>query len=109
MTMGSIELSVLFPAFLAGLLVLSTHVPMGQQVLGRGIVFIDLAIAQVAGLGVTLAGAMGTDPQGWVVQVAACSRTKPGGWAGKWAARRLLDVWELGAGGSSRRWTRASI
>ena len=43
------------------------------------------------------------------VQVAACSRTKPGGWAGKWAARRLLDVWELGAGGSSRRWTRASI
>ena len=53
MPTGSIELSILVPAFLAGLLVLSTHVPMGQQVLGRGIVFIDLSIAQVAGLGVT--------------------------------------------------------
>ena len=31
---------------------LSTHVPLGQLVLERGIVFIDLAIAQVAGLGV---------------------------------------------------------
>jgi len=33
------------PAFLAGLLVLSTHVPLGAQVLRKGIVFIDLAIA----------------------------------------------------------------
>ena len=47
MSMGTIELSVLFPAFLAGLLVLSTHVPMGQQVLGRGIVFIDLALSLI--------------------------------------------------------------
>jgi len=68
---GAIELSVLFPAFIAGLIVLSTHVPMGQQVLGRGIVFIDLSIAQVAGLGVTIAGAAGSDPKGWTVQVAA--------------------------------------
>jgi len=51
--MNSLEFGILFPAFLAGLLVLATHVPMGQQVLNRGIVFIDLAIAQVAGLGVT--------------------------------------------------------
>ncbi len=36
---------ILLPAFLAGLLVLATHVPLGQQVLARGIVFIDLAIA----------------------------------------------------------------
>ena len=50
MNIGAIELSILLPALLAGLLVLSTHVPMGQQVLNRGIVFIDLAIAQVAGL-----------------------------------------------------------
>ncbi|MCL1050114.1 metal ABC transporter permease [Shewanella abyssi] len=44
-------LSILFPAFVAGVLVLSTHVLLGQQVLKRGIIFIDLAIAQVAALG----------------------------------------------------------
>jgi zinc/manganese transport system permease protein len=61
----------LFPAFVAGLLVLSTHVPLGQHVLNRGIVFIDLAIAQVAGLGVTAASAMGLEAEGWRVQAAA--------------------------------------
>lgn len=44
-------LSILLPAFVAGVLVLSTHVVLGQQVLKRGIIFIDLAIAQVAALG----------------------------------------------------------
>jgi zinc/manganese transport system permease protein len=66
-----IQLSILGPAFLAGLLVLATHVPLGQQVLTRGIVFIDLAIAQIAGLGVTIAGSFGSEPLGWQVQVAA--------------------------------------
>ncbi|WP_445773323.1 metal ABC transporter permease [Shewanella sp.] len=44
-------LSILLPALAAGLLVLSTHVLLGQQVLKRGIIFIDLAIAQIAALG----------------------------------------------------------
>lgn len=46
--------SILIPALLAGLLVLSTHVVLGQQVLKRGIIFIDLAIAQVAALGTVI-------------------------------------------------------
>ena len=53
------------PAFAAGLLVTATHVPLGIQVLNRGIVFIDLAIAQIAGLGVILADCIGLEPQGW--------------------------------------------
>src|SRR5262247_1590182 len=69
--MSSVELSILWPALLAGLLVLATHVPLGQLVLERGIVFIDLAIAQVAGLGVVAADAMGWEPNGWSVQVSA--------------------------------------
>jgi zinc/manganese transport system permease protein len=69
--MAQIEFGILFPAFLAGMLVLSTHVPLGQQVLARGIVFIDLAIAQVAGLGVTAANAFGFEPTGWRVQASA--------------------------------------
>ena len=71
MNIGGLEISILIPALLAGLLVLSTHVPLGQQVLSRGIVFIDLAIAQVAGLGVTFAGAAGFDPHGWRMQASA--------------------------------------
>ncbi|WP_163932319.1 metal ABC transporter permease [Paraferrimonas sp. SM1919] len=37
-----------------GALVLATHVKLGTQVISRGIVFIDLAIAQIAGLGVLI-------------------------------------------------------
>jgi zinc/manganese transport system permease protein len=71
MNLASLDFSILGPAFLAGLLVLSTHVPLGRQVLARGIVFIDLAIAQVAGLGVIVADSLGWEPQGWRVQAAA--------------------------------------
>ncbi|BDM63178.1 ABC transporter [Shewanella sp. NFH-SH190041] len=44
-------LTILLPALAAGLLILTTHVLLGRQVLRRGIIFIDLAIAQVAALG----------------------------------------------------------
>jgi len=66
-----VELSILGPGFVAGLLVLATHVPMGREVLRRGIIFIDLAVAQTAGLGVIAAGALGWDPHGFAAQVAA--------------------------------------
>ena len=68
-----IDWTIVGPALLAGLIVLSTHVPLGQEVLKRGIIFIDLAIAQVAGLGVIAAHAMDWDPEGMQVQVAAVS------------------------------------
>ncbi|RLV60934.1 metal ABC transporter permease [Parashewanella curva] len=53
--MDSTLLIILLPALAAGILVLSTHVLLGRQVLKRGIIFIDLAIAQVAALGAILA------------------------------------------------------
>lgn len=49
------SLSIIGPAFLAGMLVLATHVPLGREVLQRGIIFLDIAIAQIATLGVILA------------------------------------------------------
>lgn len=52
-------LDLLILPLLAGWLVLSTHVPLGLQVLDRGIVFMDLAIAQMAGLGVMVADVLG--------------------------------------------------
>ncbi|TXI77664.1 MAG: metal ABC transporter permease [Dokdonella sp.] len=69
----SSELSIVLPAFAAGLLVSATHVPLGMQVLRRGIVFIDLAIAQIAGCGVLLANQLGFEAEGVAVQVAAFS------------------------------------
>ena len=41
------ELGILLPAFLAGLLVLATHIPFGMRVLQRGVIFADLAVAWV--------------------------------------------------------------
>jgi zinc/manganese transport system permease protein len=67
----AVEWVVVGPALIAGLLVLSTHVPLGQVVLKRGIIFIDLAIAQVAGLGVIAASAFDWDENPLLVQVAA--------------------------------------
>jgi zinc/manganese transport system permease protein len=68
---SSIDISILLPAFLAGLLVTATHVPFGQRVLKRGIIFLDLAIAQVAGLGIVVAHSFHWQPGGWQVQLVA--------------------------------------
>lgn len=48
-------LDIGLPVIVAGLLILASHIPLGLQVLNRGIVFIDLAIAQMAALGTVLA------------------------------------------------------
>lgn len=44
-------ISLLAPAFVAGALISFVHVPLGQEVLKRGIIFLDLAVAQFAALG----------------------------------------------------------
>ncbi len=71
MNLNGLDIGILGPACLAGLIVLATHVPLGHQVLKRGIIFIDLAIAQVAALGVIGAQFFEVDQNGLVVQFAA--------------------------------------
>lgn len=61
MNFEGLQVGILLPAFVAGLLVLATHVPLGVEVLKRGIIFLDLAIAQIAGLGVILAHTAGVE------------------------------------------------
>ena len=73
MNLDLLNWSILGPAIIVGLLVLSTHVPLGQEVLKRGIIFIDLAIAQIAGLGVLAAGVLGWGDHMWAVQLSAVS------------------------------------
>ena len=106
--LGAAELSILLPAFAAGLLVTATHVPLGMQVLARGIVFIDLAIAQIAGCGVLLADQLGFEPEGAAVQIGALSAALAGALLLTWTERLWPDVQEavigvtfvLGATGS---------
>ena len=68
MNLAAIEWGILLPAFAAGLTVLATHVPLGREVLARGIIFIDLAVAQTAALGLVLAGSLGLETGGWWAQ-----------------------------------------
>lgn len=97
MNPDAIDLSIVAPAFLAGVLVLVTHVPLGAQVLKRGIVFIDLAIAQIAALGVIIAGMADLD-QGWIVQLAAGSAAVLGAFLLTWTEKRWPDVQEAQIG-----------
>jgi len=88
MNWSSLDWSILGPALIAGLLVLATHVPLGTQVLDRGIVFIDLAIAQIAGLGVIGADALGMPEGGVAVQAAAVGAALLGALLLTWTERR---------------------
>ena len=108
MNFSAAEFSILLPAFAAGILVTATHVPLGTQVLARGIVFIDLAIAQIAGCGVLLADQLGFEPQGIAVQIAALAAALAGALLLTWTERNWPEVQEavigvtfvLGATGS---------
>jgi zinc/manganese transport system permease protein len=108
LSLAAVDFSILWPALIAGLLVTATHVPLGTQVLARGIVFIDLAIAQIAGLGVLLADRMGFEGAGVAAQVAALAAALAGALLLTWTERIWPDVQEavigvvfvLGATGS---------
>jgi zinc/manganese transport system permease protein len=88
------DLTLLGPALIAGLLVAATHVPLGIQVLNRGIVFIDLAVAQIAGLGVVFADWLGFEPQGAAVQVSALAAALAGALVLNWTEKLWPEVQE---------------
>lgn len=94
MNTEALSWGILGPAWVAGLLVLLTHVPLGMRVLARGIVFIDLAIAQIAGLGVIGADALGLPDGGWAVQAAAVAAALAGATLLTWTERRAPEQQE---------------
>lgn len=65
------DMLLLAPAFFAGALILFTHVPLGRQVLARGIIFLDLAIAQLAATGALVTMLVVHDHEAWQAQVGA--------------------------------------
>jgi zinc/manganese transport system permease protein len=69
--MNFADLDIVWPAFLAGVLVLTTHVPFGMRVLARNVIFADLAVAQIAGLGAFAATIGGYGENPLITQAAA--------------------------------------
>jgi zinc/manganese transport system permease protein len=80
--------------FLVGLLVLATHVPLGRRVLARGIIFLDLAVAQLAVLGVVAAHALELAAAGWATQLAAATAALAGAALLAGCERRWPDIQE---------------
>ena len=50
--------------FLASLILTGIHSYLGVHVVERGVIFVDLALAQIAALGATVAIIVGMDPHG---------------------------------------------
>ncbi|BAU48992.1 zinc/manganese transporter permease [Sulfurifustis variabilis] len=99
MSTEALDPVILVPALLAGLLVLATHVPLGRQVLARGIIFIDLAVAQVAGLGVIAAYALDMQPGAFGVQLAAVVAALAAAALLRYAESRWPEILEALIGG----------
>lgn len=66
-------LEILGPPIAAGFMIALTHAPLGIEVLRRGIIFIDLAVAQIAGLGLVASSLFLHNPSSWLVQLIALS------------------------------------
>lgn len=56
-------ISFLLPAILACILLTGIHTYLGHHVVARGVIFVDLALAQIAALGMTIAFLMGHEPE----------------------------------------------
>jgi len=57
-------LEFLLPAFVASLILTGIHAYLGVHVVERGVIFVDLALAQIAALGATVAIVVGINPHG---------------------------------------------
>jgi zinc/manganese transport system permease protein len=93
--MPSSELiEIVGPAFAAGLIIALAHVPLGIEVLRRGIIFIDLAVAQIAGLGLVVTGVLWHTADSWQAQLMALAFAMLAGLFFRFAERSLPDQLE---------------
>ena len=59
-----LAIEILLPPFAACLVLTGIHTYLGLHVVSRGVIFVDLALAQIAALGATFAFLLGQDPRG---------------------------------------------
>lgn len=86
--------SLLGAPLAAGLLVAATHVPLGRRVLERGIIFIDLTLAQIAALGALLAAAAGLETEGWLGHLPPGAAALAAAALLAWTERKLPEIQE---------------
>lgn len=89
---GMVE--IVGPALAAGLMIALTHAPLGIEVLRRGIIFIDLAIAQMAGLGIVLATILWETPPTGATQCLALGFALTGAAFFRWTERHAPHLQE---------------
>ena len=94
MNLAALDPGLLLWPFIVGLLVLATHVPLGRRVLARGIIFLDLAVAQLAVFGVVAAHALDLAADGWPTQLAAAAAALVGAAALAECERRWPQIQE---------------
>jgi len=83
-------IAILLPALVAGLLMLLIHVPLGREVLGRGVVFIDLSLAQLAAMGAIFAQTL--DMPFIAAQAFALSFALLGALLFKWLEQKHINI-----------------
>jgi zinc/manganese transport system permease protein len=92
MTMETIE--IVAPALVAGLLVAFAHAPLGIEVLRRGIVFIDLAIAQIVGFVIVALALVGHEGSWLGVQAVSAAAAVAAALFFRWVETALPDEQE---------------
>lgn len=99
--MPSLEMiEIVGPALVAGLMIALTHAVLGIEVLKRGIIFIDLAVAQIAGLGLIVANTYMHEPAGWLVQAMALASALLAGLFFRWVENKIPTQQEAIIGSS---------
>jgi len=81
-------------------MIAACHAALGIEVLRRGIIFIDLAVAQIAGLGIVAASLIVDAPAWWAVQGTALACAIAAACFFHWTEKRLPDQQEAIIGSS---------
>src|SRR5262249_61973303 len=77
--LAALQLPFFQYAALAALVLAGIHAYLGFHIVRRGVLFVDLALAQMAALGVALAVVLGREHDEAAAHLAALLRTIPGG------------------------------
>ena len=86
---NTLDLQAMMLPFLACLVLSIIHVYLGIHVISRKVIFVDLALAQIAALGATYATVLGYDPYGDSLPVAFFSLAFTFVGAGAFAVARM--------------------
>ena len=88
------SVEIILPAILAGFMICLTHAPLGIEVLKRGIIFIDIAVAQTAGLGLIVSSLIFDHPKWYFIQLFALFFSFLASFFFYWIEKKIPDYQE---------------